>query len=63
VLDAYQYVALKNEALVNAGTYNPASAFTLVDKDANGNDINTDWTKVVYRVPVVHTFQRKCIGR
>ncbi|QQL49141.1 SusC/RagA family TonB-linked outer membrane protein [Mucilaginibacter ginkgonis] len=54
VLDAFQYVNLKNEALVNAGLYNTnaangALAFTTLTPDANGNPINTDWTKVVYR--------------
>lgn len=57
VLDAFQYVALKNEALTNAGSYNTTVtspqtiplAYTEVANDANGNPINTDWTKVVYR--------------
>ncbi|MCJ8211999.1 TonB-dependent receptor [Mucilaginibacter sp. RS28] len=54
VLDAFQYVALKNEAMTNAGSYNTnaangALAYTEVAKDANGNPINTDWTKLVYR--------------
>jgi TonB-linked SusC/RagA family outer membrane protein len=60
VLDAYQYVALKNEALVNAGSYNTTVttpqtiplAYTEIAKDAYGNDINTDWTKQVYREAV-----------
>jgi len=57
VLDAFQYVALKNEAMVNAGVYNATVTnpqtipleYTTLTPDANGNPINTNWGKLIYR--------------
>jgi len=48
LLNAEQYVTLKNEARVNA---NLAPAFAL-QKDASGNNIETDWFKVVYQTGI-----------
>ncbi len=49
VLDAAQYVAEKNEALVNAGLYNASNYFIATNTDASGNPINTNWEKLLYR--------------
>ncbi len=58
VLDANQYVALKNEAMVNAGVYNTGPTgtqeYTTLTPDGNGNPINTDWEKLLYRTGVVY---------
>ncbi|MGI4727189.1 MAG: TonB-dependent receptor plug domain-containing protein [Janthinobacterium lividum] len=55
VLDAYQYVTLKNEALKNAGLYNDvvttpqtkALYYAGLGTDAAGNTINTNWKNLV----------------
>ncbi len=54
ILDAYQYVELKNEGLINAGQYNPQTNSYNLDYDANGNVINTNWLDFVYRDGVSH---------
>lgn len=48
LLNAQQYVTLKNEARANAGL---APGFA-IQKDANGNDVETDWYKVVYQTGI-----------
>ncbi|GAB3915350.1 SusC/RagA family TonB-linked outer membrane protein [Mucilaginibacter boryungensis] len=54
VLNAAQYVALKNEAMVNAGVYSaatvPASGFGHAGftTDASGNQVDTKWADLVY---------------
>lgn len=45
MLNSTQYTTIKNEALVNAGLYNPASVFFQTYLDANGNPVNTNWNK------------------
>ncbi|MGN8070386.1 SusC/RagA family TonB-linked outer membrane protein [Mucilaginibacter sp. 22184] len=50
LLNADQYVELKNEARANAGL---APGFA-IQKDADGNEINTDWYKVVYQTGLSH---------
>ena len=48
LLNAQQYTMIKNEGLVNAGTYNAATNyFTLTWSD--GNPIDTRWYDYVYR--------------
>ena len=54
VLDAYQYTTLKNMALDNNPSLNPALQFNLA-QDANGNTINTNWADLVYRTGLSHT--------
>lgn len=49
LLNAQQYVTLKNEALTNAGLYNPTTTYFALGTDANGNTINTNWFDYVYR--------------
>jgi len=48
VLNADQYVAEKNEAIVNGGG-NLATTAAVIGTDANGNPINTDWEKLLYQ--------------
>ena len=55
LMDAFQYTEHKNDALVNANLYNPASnAFELTD-GPDGNPINTNWYDHVYRTGVQHS--------
>lgn len=57
MLNAQQYVTLKNEALVNAGLYNTTVTspqtvpleYTTLTPDANGNPINTNWENLIYQ--------------
>ncbi len=49
VLDANQYIAIKNESIKNAGLYNAATLSANPINDANGNMVNTDWEKLLYR--------------
>ncbi|MDN5289433.1 MAG: TonB-dependent receptor [Mucilaginibacter sp.] len=58
LLDAHQYVDLKNEARANAGL---APGFA-IQKDANGNDVETDWYKVVYQTGVSHNHNLSVAG-
>ncbi|NIG53358.1 SusC/RagA family TonB-linked outer membrane protein [Chitinophaga sp. Cy-1792] len=47
LLNAEQYIAIKNEGILNR---NPAATnLYALNKDANGNPINTNWQDVVYR--------------
>ncbi|MVN20219.1 SusC/RagA family TonB-linked outer membrane protein [Mucilaginibacter arboris] len=48
LLNAEQYVMMKNEALGNAG-YNLANTYFALETDANGKEINTNWNDYVYR--------------
>jgi TonB-dependent starch-binding outer membrane protein SusC len=54
LLDAFQYTAIKNEGLVNAGTYNPSTNYFALTNDASGNPINTRWYDHVYRTGFSH---------
>lgn len=55
LLNAQQYVDMKNEALVNAGTFNndpttpSKNVYFALSKDANGNPIDVNWFDYVYR--------------
>ncbi len=51
LLNAEQYMMIKNEAMTNAGL---APGF-FPSNDANGNMIDTDWYKVVYRTGLSHS--------
>ncbi len=48
VLNADQYVAEKNEAILNGGG-NPATTAAAIGYDAAGNEINTNWEKLLYQ--------------
>jgi TonB-linked SusC/RagA family outer membrane protein len=58
LLNADQYVQLKNEARANAGL---APGFA-IQKDPDGNEINTDWFKVVYQTGVSHNHNLNISG-
>ncbi|MES2275691.1 MAG: SusC/RagA family TonB-linked outer membrane protein [Bacteroidota bacterium] len=54
LLDAYQYVDMKNEALKNAGLYNAATTYFALGTDAAGNTINTKWFDYIYRTGKIY---------
>lgn len=57
VLNAQQYVDIKNEAMMNSGIYNTtvttpqtkALAYTTLTPGPDGKPIDTDWEKLLYR--------------
>jgi TonB-linked SusC/RagA family outer membrane protein len=49
VLNAAQYVALKNEAMTNAGLFNENSYYATLTPGPDGKPIDTDWEKLIYR--------------
>ncbi len=49
LLNAQQYVDIKNEGLKNAGTYNAASNYFALTPGPDGNNIDTRWSDYVYR--------------
>jgi TonB-linked SusC/RagA family outer membrane protein len=49
LLNAQQYVDIKNEGLKNAGTYNAATNFFTTNIGADGKTIDTKWKDYVYR--------------
>ena len=54
VLNAAEYVEIKNEGLRNEGTYNPQTNYYDFSRDANGNIIDTRWYDYIYRTGVSH---------
>lgn len=56
ILDANQYVQLKNKALDNLKANNPATTGSfIIPNDAAGNPINTNWYDEVYRQGFSHS--------
>ena len=55
VLDAQQYTDYKNEALRNAGTFNPATNAFATTVGPDGKIINTNWADIVYRQGLQHS--------
>ncbi len=55
VLDAFQYTDHKNEALVNAGTFNPTTNAFALTNGPDGKPINTNWYDYVYRTGLQHS--------
>lgn len=53
LLDAFQYVEIKNEGLVNAGTFSPTLQYRLTN-GPDGNPINTNWYDYAYRDAYSH---------
>jgi TonB-linked SusC/RagA family outer membrane protein len=49
VLNAQQYIDLKNEGLVNAGTFNAGTNYFALTNGPDGKPIDTKWSDVVYR--------------
>jgi TonB-linked SusC/RagA family outer membrane protein len=55
LLDAFQYTDYKNEALVNAGTFNATTNAFALTNGPDGKPINTRWYDYVYRTGVQHS--------
>ena len=49
VLNAEQYLEIKNEGLRNAGTYDEKTNYYGYSLDANGNKIETNWYDYIFR--------------
>lgn len=49
VLNAEQYLEIKNEGLKNAGTFDPVTNYFGKSLDANGNEIDTRWYDYIFR--------------
>ena len=62
VLNAEQYIEIKNEGLMNEGTYDPVSNYYDYSLDANGNRIDTDWRDYIYRTGVSHNHNLNISG-
>lgn len=54
VLNAAQYLEIKNEGLRNAGTYDPVTNYYDYSLDANGNRIDTRWYDYIFRTGTVN---------
>lgn len=55
LLDAFQYTDHKNEALVNAGTFNATTNAFALTNGPDGQPINTRWYDYVYRTGIQHS--------
>lgn len=55
LLDAFQYTDHKNEALVNAGTFNATTNAFVLTNGPDGQPINTRWYDYVYRTGIQHS--------
>ncbi len=55
LLNAKEYTDYKNEALVNAGTFNATTNAFALSVDANGKTIDTRWYDYVYRNALSHS--------
>lgn len=68
VLDAAQYIVIKNEALVNAGLYSaataPASGFGRAGYtyDAAGNPVDTKWSDLIYHTGTLYNVSTSISG-
>ena len=49
LLNAFEYTTIKNEGLVNAGTYNANTNSFQLSTGADGQAINTNWYDYIYR--------------
>jgi TonB-linked SusC/RagA family outer membrane protein len=54
VLNAAQYIEIKNEGLRNEQTYNSTTNFYDFSYDVNGNPIDTRWYDYIYQTGVSH---------
>ena len=54
VLNAEQYLEIKNEGLKNAGTYDPDDNYYGYSLDPNGNRIDTRWYDYIFRTGTVN---------
>jgi TonB-linked SusC/RagA family outer membrane protein len=55
LLNAQQYTDLKNEGLVNLGTFNAATNAFYMSTDASGKPIDTKWSDYIYRKGFSHS--------
>ncbi|MGK6352568.1 SusC/RagA family TonB-linked outer membrane protein [Parapedobacter sp. DT-150] len=55
LLNAAEYIEIKNEALRNDGTYDEESNYYGFSYDANGNVIDTRWADYVYQTGTSHS--------
>lgn len=55
MLNAAQYIEIKNESLINDGSYNPNTNYYDYSLDANGNRIDTDWNDYIYQTGFSHS--------
>lgn len=49
ILNAFEYTTIKNEGLVNAGTFNATTNYFALTNGADGQPINTNWYDYIYR--------------
>ena len=54
LLNATDYTTIKNEGLVNAGTFNAATNAFALTNGPDGNPINTNWYDYAYRTGLAH---------
>lgn len=54
VLNAEQYLEIKNEGLKNAGTFDPVKNYYDYSLDKNGNRIDTRWYDYIFRTGTVN---------
>lgn len=54
VLNASEYIEIKNEGLRNEGSYDSENNYYDYSYDANGNRIDTDWSDYIYQTGVSH---------
>lgn len=62
VLNAAEYIEIKNEGLMNEGTYDPVNNYYDYSLDANGNRIDTRWYDYVYRTGISHNHNLNISG-
>ncbi len=55
LLDAFQYTDHKNDALTNAGTFNPTTNAFALTNGPDGKPINTNWYDYVYQDGFQHS--------
>lgn len=55
MLNAAQYVEIKNEGIRNDGSYNDKTNYFSLNKDKDGNFIDTDWNDYIYRTGQSHS--------
>ncbi len=54
VLNAEQYLEIKNEGLRNAGTFDPVTNYYDYSLDKNGNKIDTRWYDYIFRTGTIN---------
>lgn len=54
VLNAAQYIEIKNEGLRNEGSYDSETNYYDYSLDSNGNRIDTDWSDYIYQTGFSH---------